>query len=146
MRVYQDRGDWWVDYRTKGRGGRKKIGKSKRKALEVMAKLQSEMLDREWFPSRYTSGKSFGLLLEKFWTLHGKGTERQELELPAQRDCRAIRHKREEDSSATSRALYNEILITVVPRLPIESSLTSSWFSTAPNGGGISTATTPPPA
>lgn len=71
MRVYKHRGDWWVDYRSKGRGGRKKIGKNKQRALEVMAKLQSEMIDREWFPARYSGSKSFGLFLDKFWNLHG---------------------------------------------------------------------------
>jgi len=71
MRVYKNKGAWWVDYRSKGRGGRKRIGTSKRKALDALAKLQSEMIDRELFPARCTGSKSFSLFLDKFWKLHG---------------------------------------------------------------------------
>lgn len=112
-RVFDKRGEWWVDYRGSD-GSRHRepvgIGATHATAKQVLAKRLAAAAEQQHFPGRTANLKTFNVVADKFWELHGKNMRSKTWKYTLGRIRPVLGSKRIGDITAGDiQAFYNEI-------------------------------------
>lgn len=73
MGIFQRNGKFWISYSgIDGKRHREAVGASRVLAKEALAKRMAEKAEHKFFPGRHANRQRFGVVLNKFWDLHGR--------------------------------------------------------------------------
>lgn len=70
-RVYKRNDDWCMDYVFEGRRIRTKHGPSRKAAEDALKVIEGEIAQKKYNPARFTSGRPFAEIADKYWELRG---------------------------------------------------------------------------
>ncbi|MEO0301668.1 MAG: site-specific integrase [candidate division WOR-3 bacterium] len=80
MGIFKKNGNWWIDYYVNGRRKRKKIGKSKRQAEIILAKIKSQIIEGKYLDIKKNEKIKFeemaNLFLENYSRINKKSWKR----------------------------------------------------------------------
>ncbi len=90
MRVFERNGNWWIDYTFNGKRHRKKIGKSKKLAEKVLAKIQTMIIEKKYFDIKEDKEIKFKEMADLFLDNYAKSNKSSWI-----RDTISIKHLNE---------------------------------------------------
>lgn len=72
MGLIKKGGNWFIDYYAQGRRVREKVGPSKARARQALAKRKTEILEGKFFPQLRAPAPLFSAFVARYWELHGR--------------------------------------------------------------------------